>query len=235
MEIEITILKFNDVSRRKELKRPTWFAIDNDILSHPDFFDINAEEFRCWVWIISVASKVNKDTVRLDSRVFAHQCRCKEKVFFATIEKLRGKRIHDEIQSCHDEIQSCHDDVHEGSSSLHTLQTLHTNTTDTTADRLSPPAICMEAFAEPFLKEFIEKVPIKVQSAWLTTYSEKEWIIHQLREAVTWIHGHQHKAPKSNFSRFFTGWLSRNWEKHRKNISSNEKTNGPKMITVNLP
>ena len=31
MEVEIVVLKFNEVSKRRELVNPTWFALSNDI------------------------------------------------------------------------------------------------------------------------------------------------------------------------------------------------------------
>ena len=93
MEIEVTILKFENLSKRKDIKRPTWFAAENDILSHPDFFKIDAEEFRCWYWIMSVATRLNSETVRLSSELFAFQCRSNEAVFYSTLEKLKDKRL----------------------------------------------------------------------------------------------------------------------------------------------
>lgn len=93
MEIEVTILKFENLSKRKDIKRPTWFAAENDILSHPDFFKIDAEEFRCWYWIMSVATRLNSETVRLSSELFAFQCRSSEAVFYSTLDKLKDKRL----------------------------------------------------------------------------------------------------------------------------------------------
>lgn len=93
MEIEVTILKFENLSKRKDIKRPTWFAAENDILNHPDFFKIDAEEFRCWYWIMSVATKLNSETVRLCPELFAFQCKSSEDVFYSTLDKLNGKRL----------------------------------------------------------------------------------------------------------------------------------------------
>lgn len=118
MEIEVTILKFENLSKRKDVKRPTWFAAENDILSHPDFFKIDAEEFRCWYWIMSVATRLNSETVRLSPELFAFQCRSNEAVFYSTLDKLKDKRLSFQQLPAH---------VTRTSQIRHTHVTLHTD------------------------------------------------------------------------------------------------------------
>lgn len=227
MEIEIGLLRFDEISKRHDIKKPKWFALDNDLFSHPDFFKLTGDEFKAWIWICSVASKVNKPKIRLDTEVFAHQCKCKESVFHSTIQKLEGKRLSVQIRTDSSAIRTNPSLHNTTDTTLQTLQTEH-DTTNTTEAR--PRSVFVHtSFDTPFLKAFIEKVPEKVQISWFETYPDHEWISLQIKEAVSWIHAEPTKAPKSNFAKFFTSWLSRSWEWKRKNNSK-----GPKITRANL-
>lgn len=92
--IEIEILKFDSLIKRKDIKSPQWFAMEYDILTHPDFFDITGDEFKVYVWVIGVATKLNANKIRVYPKLCAHQLRIKEKDVLLTIEKLTGKRFH---------------------------------------------------------------------------------------------------------------------------------------------
>lgn len=76
----------------------------------------------------------------------------------------------------------------------------------------------------PHAIKFIGKVQYKTQQLWLDTYTKSEWIELELLKASTWIINNPQKAPKSNYGRFFSGWLSRGWETHRKNIQPNRNS-----------
>lgn len=211
MEIEITILKFNEVSKRREIKRPTWFAVDNDIFNHPDFFKLTGDEFRCWIWILSIASKVNKDKVRLDSEVFAHQCRCSEKVFFATIQKLKGKRIHGETSPPEGEISPIH------------YTTLH-NTTDTTLHNSSSTVAVktprvVEVKDLPVFKNEIElaqAIPTPTIERWSRLYPDQEFLGRELLKAFNYYENNPRKKPKvvKGWVQALSSWFERGWVKH---------------------
>lgn len=90
--IEIKVRKFEALVKRKDIKSPQWFAMPNDILEHPDFFDISGDEFKAYVWVMGVATKLNSDVVRIYPALFERRTAIKKKTIELTIEKLNGKR-----------------------------------------------------------------------------------------------------------------------------------------------
>lgn len=85
--ITITVLNWQKWQPRSDIKRPTWFAMANDLLDHPDFVDFSPMHFHALIYIFSQASRRGKETFDI---VVAHakQRNITEKVLNETIEKL---------------------------------------------------------------------------------------------------------------------------------------------------
>jgi len=64
-----------------------------------------------------------------------------------------------------------------------------------------------------------------VQS-WADTYP-KEFLELSFKEMRNWVLSNEHKAPKSNWSRFMNSWFKRGFENYRKTLKSN-----PSKITI---
>jgi hypothetical protein len=56
--------------------------------------------------------------------------------------------------------------------------------------------------------------------SWADTYPQ-EYLELELKKARSWLISNPHKAPKSNFGRFFNSWFDRGWESYRKTLTSN--------------
>jgi hypothetical protein len=67
--IKVNITKWKDHNARTDVKRPSWFRLDNRLVEDSDFFDFDGDEFKAWIYILSLASQKNKDTIVI---VFAH-------------------------------------------------------------------------------------------------------------------------------------------------------------------
>lgn len=78
---------------------------------------------------------------------------------------------------------------------------------ETTAFRLSETL-------EVFLKNDL------IQS-WADTYP-KEFLTEEMKKARNWILCNMHKAPKSQWGKFFNSWFARGWDQYRKTLRSNE-------------
>lgn len=93
MEIEIELLNFNQyIVKTSGYNSLPWFSLSNDTLLHPDFFDITGEEFKAFIWIVSVATKVKSNVIRLS---LDHACRTiniRKTDIFSALKKLEGKR-----------------------------------------------------------------------------------------------------------------------------------------------
>lgn len=241
LEINLTILKFDDIIKRRDIKNPTWFALENDFFSHPDFFKLTPQEIVCWIWILCVASKVNCAELRLDSEVFSHQAKVKEDVFHSTIEKLNGKRISVQIRT--DPSRVRHGSVHYSTVQYSTEQdttvqnktehdTLGQNSTEqnstlvvqakeisTRTSKAGSRGCIIEFSDDGVCRDFLSNVTDKAQRSWLKAYPSVDWIKHEIRKANAWCETNSTKAPKDR-GKFMLNWLNRGFEEYRKTIKS---------------
>lgn len=87
--ITVTITNWEKFNPRKDYKRPTWFAMSNDIFDHPDFSDFSHSDFVALLYLFCQASKRNSPTFDI---VFAHakQRNISESLLSRVIEKLQS-------------------------------------------------------------------------------------------------------------------------------------------------
>ena len=90
--IEIKIRHFTGYIKRGDIKAPTWFALDHDIVSHPDFFEMNGDEFKAFIRVVGIAAHLNEPIIRVYAPVVAHQAKVPVRAVVSCIEKLKGKR-----------------------------------------------------------------------------------------------------------------------------------------------
>lgn len=90
--ITITLTNWEKFNPRKDYKKPTWFAVSNDIIDHPDFAAFTAADFHVLLYIFCTVSKRNNPTADL---VFAHAKKhgIPENTLRGTVEKLESLKI----------------------------------------------------------------------------------------------------------------------------------------------
>ena len=91
--MRIVLINSEIYFKRKDLKSIPWFAIPNNILEHPDFFNISGDEFKAFVWILGVAAKVKKHDFEFDIRHASYMTKLPESVYASCLKKLHGKRL----------------------------------------------------------------------------------------------------------------------------------------------
>lgn len=89
----IKIINQEQYIKRKDLKSIPWVAISSSILEHPDFFDVSGEEFKAFIWILSVSAKCKKDAFLLDINHAVHFTKVSQKNIESCLKKLHGKRL----------------------------------------------------------------------------------------------------------------------------------------------
>lgn len=217
--ITIRIVNYELYRGRSDVKQHSWFRCSNRILEDPDFFDFSHAEIIAWIYILGLSSQKGSDQVTLNFDHAERVCRIKKRVLSSALSKLNGKQITyvddtDALRERND------DDRDPAAREQNRTERREQNRTEqkTVAPAGADGDVASYLSGDDFISPFLGKVPIEVQNAWLGTYAEdSEWIKLQIREAVTWIHGNPSKAPRSNFAKFFSGWLGRNWEWKRKN------------------
>jgi hypothetical protein len=90
--IEVKIKHFSKYIKRGDIKTPNWFAVDHNILLHPDFFDVTGDEVKAYLWIVGTAAHLNSEQIRVYPDVCASQIRISKDSVQSCIEKLTEKR-----------------------------------------------------------------------------------------------------------------------------------------------
>lgn len=61
----IEVLNWEKWNPRKDVKKPSWFRMENDLLDgNPDFDDFICEELVTWWWILSQCSRAQRGTIK---------------------------------------------------------------------------------------------------------------------------------------------------------------------------
>jgi len=92
IEIEFHESKWKQLIKRADLKKPQWFAVQHETLEHPDFLNFNHSEFVAYIWICSIACKINSPRLRIYPALCERICRVSVGDTASAITKLEDKR-----------------------------------------------------------------------------------------------------------------------------------------------
>jgi hypothetical protein len=94
-DITINLLHYNDwyTLRKKDAGKHHWFSFPNDLLIHPDFFGVTGDEFKAFVWCVSICSKIRNSELRLNVPHACSLLSIQPENFFSMFNKLKGKQI----------------------------------------------------------------------------------------------------------------------------------------------
>ncbi len=206
-EIEISIIKYESIftTRTKDLVGLKWFSFPNDLLLHPDFFRVNGEELKWFLWCVSICTKCKSNTIRLNIQHACSTLSLNEKYLFSMIEKLKGKQIDTEARPQHDREPTAsrprHDrgttasrPQHDRYNTLHN-NTLHNNTLQTEE---------VDLFFDFWNSQ--EKLPKAIK----LSKSRKDKIKTRLKEAD--IDEWKKVISLVNMTEFLTGRNDRGWK-----------------------
>jgi hypothetical protein len=88
MDVTVKILKWEKFNPRKDIKRPHWFALDNELVEDDAFFKFDHGEFKAWIYLLSKASKKQNASVIVDFEAATRKARISKNEFIGAIEKL---------------------------------------------------------------------------------------------------------------------------------------------------
>lgn len=225
----ISIINSEQYFKRKDLKQIPWFALPNNILEHPDFFDVTGNEFKAFIWIIGVAAKTKKHEFTLDIRHAAYITQLNDNDFHSILTKLNKKRF--QVTETIDDVTST-SRVRNGSVPNITKQD------KTRQNKTRQDITIINTTTEP--KDSVrglnvlnsDKIKFKISAnkeisisqdlleAWSETYP-KEFLTQSLAQARSWVLANEHKAPKTHWDRFLNSWFARGWETYRISLKSN--------------
>lgn len=209
--INIRLRSFAEYRPRKEIKHPHWFKCSNRILEDEDFYDFSFEEIAVWIYIMSIASQRDCDTVFINFEAAERKCRFKSKAILSAIDKLKVKQI--DVLPAHDLTTACTRSDHdmcprriEGEEGVEAIEPR--------TDHGSVPTN---------FNEFYSQLAEETKKEHEALYPVQGYIAREAIKAAQWCERNPRKVPRSKngWSRFFSGWLERGWEKERKNIPTN--------------
>lgn len=141
IEVEIVNWEKHNGIRSKDLKQPSWFALNHRIFYDSDLFDLSPEEMAAWIYLLCEASISNKrGHIKLSADHAKTIGRIKPSVLKMTLEKLEQKQKVAVSRPAHGRL---------------TAGTLHDNTVQTIQDTTlhGRPAFDFEAAYERYPKK----------------------------------------------------------------------------------
>lgn len=201
------IINFEKFNPRTDRKKHSWFRLENDFINDEKLFRLDPLEKFVWIALLALRSKKLDQVFELDVEYLADQLKVKKTVISSTIQKLEQSKI-----------ISIHQSVTSGNQSVSTG---------------SPTNVTYERTNEQ--KKAAAEIPDELKKQWIKTYGDEKWIDFEIAAAEAWMLSNPTKAPKSDFKRFFNGWLKRGWESHRKTLSSKSKMTYPPPPELSPP
>ena len=203
--------KYN--KRQKDIKRPYWFAMSNEIFLDPFYSELTDQERQAFIWLLCEASRQNKyGEVEISKRLFHQITGYKCSVLDATIHKLLKSERAAGSRQDGGRIAAATGQNRTEQDRTEQDRTEQDRTVLASSENfsLSHP----QAFAE-LHGLFLERgVKPEITIAWEKTYPEASWIIQEVRKAVAWETANTSRK-KINFGRFMTNWLNKGWDSRR--------------------
>lgn len=197
--------KYN--KRQKDIKRPYWFAMSNEIFLDPFYSELTDQERQAFIWLLCEASRQNKyGEVEISKRLFHQITGYKCSVLDSTIHKLlKSERAAGSRQDGGRIATATRQDKTEQD------RTEHDRTSLVSSD---------ESLSHPEeLREVVDiftdrRVKATVTQSWATAFPDPRWLMGEIRKAIAWENANPARRKK-DFGRFMTNWLMKGWDSRR--------------------
>lgn len=166
--IEIELVQWDKHQPRKDIKHPTWFAVNNRIMEDPKLFGLTDAEWKALFYIFAQASQQNSAKVKIYTAHAAGVCQVLAETIRTAVEKLAdvgvvvtsvprtraGGSKRSRVRERTDHVRECTDRVHDT-----TLQdtTLHNKQDRTVQDIAAAPAGGAHEFIAAYCERFKER------------------------------------------------------------------------------
>jgi len=218
----LKISNWDKYNPRRAQKTYTWLRLNNDVFHSPDLYKLTLEEKAIWICILCRASKKNSGEIEFNIDWAAHELKVKKSTIESAIKKLDKSGLCRALHQTTPDYTRLPPALHDTTPTDRQTDK-QTDETDgqTNGTEGELASAVLDSISDTLNYEYLEKVSSKIQSAWVKTYGDTSWIKTELNKAVSWCLANPHKTPKSQWAKFFTNWLSRSWESHRKTLPGN--------------
>lgn len=210
--ISITIINWRKWNPRKDYRKPSWFAMSNDLLDHPDFVDFTPLEFHALVYILSQASKRNSETIDIIP-LHAMQRNINEAVLSSTIKKLERNQLLAVIRT-------------ESVQNLYSTENTE-NTENTVTAVVKPRARKQPERVDPQTSEEMRSI---LGEEWLSAqaeiYPDSLYREREIKKAFAYYLDNERKRPTTarGWRSALRAWFDRGWSRHQASIQPTQKT-----------
>jgi hypothetical protein len=213
----IEILNWKRFNPRGDVKRPSWFRLEHDMISSSQFYDLTDAEFRAWIYLMSERNKRRESVFEVNLDHAERVCRVKSAAIFSALEKLERMQI---VLVHVTGPSRARDEV--GTSAIATDgRTYVRDETDEDSSEHPAPPKALEPTSIPefsdsktLIEAFEERnVSLDSQRLWLEVFPDPSWVKMQLLLAIAWEKANP-RRKKKNFAAFVNRWLAKDWDRH---------------------
>ena len=207
--------KYN--KRQKDIKRPYWFAMSNEIFTDAFYVDLSDQERQAFLWLLCEASKQNKyGEFEVSERLFCQITGYKKQVLLSVTDKLlKSGRAAGSRQ-----------DGGGNATATEQNRTEHNSTEQNTFASSDEKSLSHPKAYESVVDVFDQRgVKPSTTSLWETAYPDCQWVVQEIRKALAW-EGANAKRKKRDFARFMTNWLNNGWDRRRIDAPRQQTTKG---------
>lgn len=212
-EIKIQLDSWDRFNPRKDVKNPSWFRMENSLFENAKFFDFSLQEKAVFLYILSMASKVNSSKVTIFTEHAQKIGGIPEDLLLSTIEKLKKNETLNEPRYAHVTHTLRGRDAHVTSAGYTDGQT------DKQTDAQGSSSLTPIDVDSPKKKEErkeLEKrhgISEELVEGWVELYDNEAWVKNELRLAADWLSRNPAKLSKlKSPPKFFSNWLRRSAE-----------------------
>lgn len=254
MIFTVEIANWEKYNPRSDVKSSSWFRMDNNFFTDPDFYGHSLVTKATWLCILASASSKMSSIIKINTKQLADILGSNSDDIGRGIQDISEIRsttggailvIHSPVISPRSNpIES--DRVTQSNCTLRTDERNERTDERTISSELgkaaSSPIVTklkaigpIQEFTNELHKHLLSTVPQDTQKLWLQTYQNLPWIEAEFTKMVNWIKVNPRKAPKSRLDRFVSSWLSRSWDEYRKTLpgqSSSQSHRTQSTVTV---
>lgn len=202
--------------RKNSLKYSSWFRLEHSIIDDHKFFNLSPPEMWCFVYILSLCSRENKNVVTVNMQHADRVCRIEPALLHRALKKLKLIQVV--------ELRSTRGRYVDVSQKRPTIQnntehnsTIHDRTgCERSQIHADTTAVVLESFK--IIEIDLQKRSVKkeVQQRWLDAFPDAAWIVGEVRKALAWEDANPTRRKK-NFGAFITRWLTKGWDYRKTN------------------
>lgn len=225
--------------KRKDVKHSSWFKVSNYLFEDAVIAQLIPSEFMVWMFLLTVASKMNHSCVRVSTQLIRSRCRVRTHLIHSTISvleqyqmvKVVSRNVHEPLdkirrEEIRREEKRGEETTEPKKQAQLDLVAKHQNEIKKPSNRPSkarPHGAIVEFQNCSECVSLLSDTTHEIQKAWLNTYPGIEWVEQEIKRADVWIKSNPNKKPKV-FGRFMSAWLSRSFESYRKGLPSRRLT-----------